>query len=275
MTPTELDLPLTPSAEQIRRREFATIRRGYDPDQVKAYLGQIADQIETLEEQARVAKLEVSVTGVPATAEAEGRAPEIPGPETAVPGAEPAAPDPYVVLSERLADLMRVAEQHAEETRQEAAEEARRVIEEAQQEADSIRLDAQSKAESVRQEAGELLHKSSAEAEKMVSGLASRRESLLSELERMRQRLLGVAESLDAIASEPSKVIMPAAATSLPVSQLFDPAAAATSGPVASGSAIPAGADLFADPEFADLWDPPGGSGGTASRADLEDGTES
>ena len=31
----DLDLPLLPSAEQIRRREFATVRRGYDPDQVR------------------------------------------------------------------------------------------------------------------------------------------------------------------------------------------------------------------------------------------------
>jgi len=34
----DLDLPLLPSAEQIRRREFATVRRGYDPDQVREYL---------------------------------------------------------------------------------------------------------------------------------------------------------------------------------------------------------------------------------------------
>ena len=47
MSATELDLPLLPSAEQIRRREFATIRRGYDPEQVRdvdgvAYLSVIA-----------------------------------------------------------------------------------------------------------------------------------------------------------------------------------------------------------------------------------------
>ena len=38
MSATELDLPLLPSADQIRRREFATIRRGYDPEQVRDYL---------------------------------------------------------------------------------------------------------------------------------------------------------------------------------------------------------------------------------------------
>ena len=33
MSATNLDLPVLISAEQIRRREFVTIRRGYDPDQ--------------------------------------------------------------------------------------------------------------------------------------------------------------------------------------------------------------------------------------------------
>ena len=54
---TRLDLPLLPSAEQIRRRMFARVRRGFDPDQVRDYLLQIADQIETLEGEVREARL--------------------------------------------------------------------------------------------------------------------------------------------------------------------------------------------------------------------------
>ena len=46
---SDLDLPLLPSAEQIRRRKFATVKRGYDPDQVHEYLNQVAIQVETLE----------------------------------------------------------------------------------------------------------------------------------------------------------------------------------------------------------------------------------
>src|SRR4029453_7511742 len=49
----DLDLPLLPSAEQIRRREFATGRRGYDPDQVREYLQGVAGQVETLERELR------------------------------------------------------------------------------------------------------------------------------------------------------------------------------------------------------------------------------
>ena len=43
MPTSDLDMPLLPSAEQISRREFATVRRGYDPQQVRAYLTSIAN----------------------------------------------------------------------------------------------------------------------------------------------------------------------------------------------------------------------------------------
>jgi DivIVA domain-containing protein len=51
MPTSDLDMPLLPSAEQIRRREFATVRRGYDPQQVRAYLTSIANQVGTLEQE--------------------------------------------------------------------------------------------------------------------------------------------------------------------------------------------------------------------------------
>ena len=51
---TDFDLPLFATPDQIRRREFVATRRGYDPDQVRAYLEQLADQIAQLE--ARVAE---------------------------------------------------------------------------------------------------------------------------------------------------------------------------------------------------------------------------
>ena len=56
MPTSDLDLPLLPSAEQIRRREFATLRRGYDPDQVRDYLEAVAVQVETLEKDLKEAR---------------------------------------------------------------------------------------------------------------------------------------------------------------------------------------------------------------------------
>jgi len=41
MSATELDVPVLFSSDQIRRREFVTIRRGYDPHQVRDYLDQL------------------------------------------------------------------------------------------------------------------------------------------------------------------------------------------------------------------------------------------
>src|SRR5262245_6457481 len=60
MSSSELDLSVAPSAEQIRKREFATVRRGYDADQVRDYLRHVADQIQTLEHEAHDAKASVA-----------------------------------------------------------------------------------------------------------------------------------------------------------------------------------------------------------------------
>ena len=58
MPTSDLDMPLLPSAEQISRREFATVRRGYDPQQVRAYLTSIATQVGTLERELSRLRLE-------------------------------------------------------------------------------------------------------------------------------------------------------------------------------------------------------------------------
>ena len=72
MPTSDLDMPLLPSAEQIRRREFATVRRGYDPQQVRAYLTSIANQVGTLERELSQLRLEVG------SAAARDRRPAVP-----------------------------------------------------------------------------------------------------------------------------------------------------------------------------------------------------
>src|SRR5829696_8786577 len=100
---TDLDLPLLPSAEQIRRREFATIRRGYDPDQVRDYLHQVAAQVETLEREVRDAKLGRAkidqVTG--ATVEQATPAATVPSE-----GAARGSDDAYDALAKRFSTLI-------------------------------------------------------------------------------------------------------------------------------------------------------------------------
>jgi len=126
MSSTELDMPLTPSADQIRRREFVSVRRGYDPEQVRTYLTQVGDQVEKLEEQVRVAGAQAA-EALQAKAEAEVAA------EARQLEAPPASTkeDIYTELSERMADMLRTAERHAEDVRKEADEECAKMVAEA------------------------------------------------------------------------------------------------------------------------------------------------
>jgi DivIVA domain-containing protein len=181
MASTRLDLPLLPSAEQIRRRMFARVRRGFDPDQVHDYLMQIADQIETLEDEVREARL---------TAEA-------PEPQPA-----PVQRDPVSEMADRISDIVRTADRHAQERRAEVAEESRTILAEARAEADRIRLDAQSRAEELRQESSDMLSRARAEADRALGSLAVRRQDLLEEFRMMRERLLGVANDLEAVVDD-------------------------------------------------------------------------
>jgi DivIVA domain-containing protein len=178
MSSTELDLPLLPSADQIRRREFATIRRGYDPDQVREYLLQIGRQVETLEHELREARLQA------------GGGPEV----VTVP--EP-PDDPYQRLATRMADVLRSSDEHAERIVQDAREEAAMTLVEARTEADRIRVDAQAHAEEARQEGTETLKNAKTEAERVLSTLSARRETLVEQLQHMQSRLIGVAQDLE------------------------------------------------------------------------------
>lgn len=177
MSSTELDLPVLVSAEQVRRRVFATVRRGYDPDQVRDYLEQVAVQVERMEQIAREARLE---------AEAAHHASLTP------------RADSYEEFASRMADVLRAADQHAERVRREAKEEADRTLSEARADADRVRLDAQSKAEEALAESERLVREARERADRTVAGLASKRENLVEQLQTMQERLLTVARDLEA-----------------------------------------------------------------------------
>ena len=187
MTTSDDLLPPPPNAEQIRRREFATIRRGYDPEQVRTYLASVAEQIEMMEQELNRARLELS------SAAASGE--RMPEAAAATPPAPPAE-DPYEALSKRFAGLIETADQEAEKILSNAKSEARRALEEARSEADRIRVDAQAHAEEGRQEVADLLERATTEADRVLSTLGERRRSLASQLEGMRSKLIAMAEDL-------------------------------------------------------------------------------
>ncbi len=184
MPPTELDLPILASAEQIRRREFVTTRRGYDPDQVREYLAQIADQVEQMEAIVREARLEA---------------------EAAIQAAAAPKADPYEQLASRVAGIIRSADEEAERTRREAQEQAERIIRDARAEADGIALDAQAKAEEAKAEGELALREAREQADRTIAGLATRREGLVDQLAAMQARLLSVAQDLEAAIEPPTR----------------------------------------------------------------------
>ena len=99
----EFDVPVFQSADQIRRREFVATRRGYDPEQVRAYLEQIADQVQTMEQMLRTARMKVEAATGPIAA-----------PKT----------DPYAQVASRVAEAIRVADESAQQMIGEAKQKA-------------------------------------------------------------------------------------------------------------------------------------------------------
>lgn len=253
MSATNLDLPVLISPEQIRRREFVTIRRGYDPEQVRAYLDQLAHQMELMRSMQREAQAE---------AEAALRA-------TAQPRV-----DPYEQLGARVATVIKEADHAAETIRSDAQQDAERLTREARIEADRIRTDAQGKAEEARGRAETAVRMAREETDRTIAGLATRREALVSQLASMRERLIGVAQDLESAME--IKVTMPDLAeisellsdhgagggSGNGVSMRFDPPAVdATSGDagvveetvVVEDAEEEDGADLI-DPSYEELW---------------------
>jgi DivIVA domain-containing protein len=197
---TEIDLVTRRDPKQIRGRRFARVRKGYDPDQVRDFLDEVATWMERLESDLLSAQDE---------AEANARR---------------SAPDPYQQMGSQLAELMRGAEEHAAKARQDADEEAAKQLAEAKRRAEEIRSDAQAQAKRLRTEAQEdaerfrreaheegtqiraeahaALERARAEAEATLAGLTGERERLLSEVRGARQRLSAALTRLDEVLDE-------------------------------------------------------------------------
>jgi DivIVA domain-containing protein len=206
---SDLDLPLLPSAEQIRRRQFATVRRGYDPDQVHDYLNQVALQVEALEGELREQRLAPApaaeaVQEAPAAIEAQ---PVIPPPQPVMaPSADTDAA--YERISKRLTSVLKAADEEAQKLIEQAREEASKLLDAARADADRIRVDAQAKAEEARAQSRDELQRAKAESDRLLGGLEQRRESLLGQMHEMQSRLLAVAQNLE-IPEEGSAQVMP------------------------------------------------------------------
>jgi DivIVA domain-containing protein len=248
---SDLDLPLLPSAEQIRRREFASVRRGYDPDQVRQYLTAVAAQVEALEKELHAER--------PGTTSGE------PAPSGIESIAAPPASDPYEELGKRVATLSPPAAGGATRRVDAAPAAAARMLTAGRAEADRIRLDAQARAEEARQEGADALEKAKIEAERTLSNLSTKREDLVNHLHEMQSRLLSVAQDLESTIEERDAgaaawASRGADATAEPATEpvTAEPTKPQEPGPPDAGDAdetqsVGAGADIV-DPRYEDLW---------------------
>ena len=241
---SDLDLPLQPSAEQIRRREFATVRRGYDPDQVRDYLHQVAAQVESLEQGARERKL--------ATPDAGGG--ETPSSSTERAETAPSEADAYEALAKRFSGLIETADKESSKIIGEAKGEAARILEQARSEADRIRVDAQARAEEARHQGTEALVKAREEADHILSSLSQRREALVEQMHDMRTKLLAVAYDLGSEMDEADEPDTASEVTERPeeAERRRDEASSSAPSPAASPQASKV--DDPIDPRYEDLW---------------------
>lgn len=182
MSATNLDLPVLISAEQIRRREFVAIRRGYDPAQVRDFLDQVADHVQQMESMLRESRMEA---------------------DAAIRAASQPRVDPYTQLAGRVAGVLRAADDEAERSRRDARAEAERILSEARTDADRIRSDAQARAEEMRAEAERILQEARSRADRTIAGLSTKRDALVEQLAAMQERLVGVARDLGSTISAP------------------------------------------------------------------------
>jgi len=262
---SDLDLPLLPSAEQIRRRQFATVRRGFDPDQVQEYLNQVAIQVETLETELRDERLGSSARA------AEGAVKQAPKTASGQAGAPPAPvpADVYEQFSKRFATVLQTADAEAQRVVASAKAEAKKLIEESRAEADRIRLDAQANAEEARTKSAAELDRARVEADRVIGGLEQRRDALSAQMHEMQSRLLSVVKELEVpvaeatttpagpIAQKPPVTPAPPAPTAAPAGKhappATTPAAPKEATPAPVGQASEADEDMV-DPRYEDLW---------------------
>jgi cell division initiation protein len=226
------------SGDQIRQREFATVRRGYDPEQVRAYLTALAVHVESLER---------------ALADARARGARL---ESA-----PPAPDAYEELSKRFAGVLATADAQAEQ-----------VVDQARAEAERIKAEAQARAEEVRIRSSRSLIAAQEESDRMLENLAQRREAMLRQLHDMQSRLLSVADDLEvAIQPTPQPAPPPGDEASPPPRPAQAPASSAPAAAVSPASQPAPVDDLWvstpaSDGDLAGLFDDP-----AADEPDLPD----
>ena len=201
------------SPAQISETSFRTIRKGYDPGEVDAFLADVATALEEARQQATameararaaVARLQ-EVTAAAADAE----------PDTSLTTTESADPAPDAVQipvaeAETISRTLLLAQRTADATIAEARAEADRIVQQATSEAeatiDSTRELSAQMLDDARAKARETTAAERQAAENEVQALVARREFLVGDVDQLerflidqRDRLRGAARQIDAL----------------------------------------------------------------------------
>ena len=196
------------SPAQITEASFRTIRKGYDPEEVDAFLGEVAKALEEARQQATameararaaVARLQEATAAEPAPTEPKP-APTAPSDQIQMPAME----------AETISRTLLLAQKTADSTVAEARAEAERILNEATSEAegtiDSTREMSAQMLEDARSEARRASEIELHDAENEVESLVARREFLVGDVDQLerflidqRDRLRGAARQIEAL----------------------------------------------------------------------------
>lgn len=176
MSTADIDLLGPPQADDLYNPEFAVVLRGYDPEEVRAYVQNVATHIEAIQRQLHDARDQIEAARRQYMAAKEAA---------------------YKQLATQMADLLHTADMEAERLKREGSEEAARTTSEAERIAFQTRREAEDHAEELRQEGEETLWRARAENDRILGGLSVKRDEILKELEATRGRLRGVMASLE------------------------------------------------------------------------------
>jgi DivIVA domain-containing protein len=210
------------TADEIRRRSFSTVDRGYAPGEVREYLARLSEWFADLNVQlSRLRKAGDEV----ATA-------------TAPPSVEVPTHGEAQELAARMAEILRDAEQHASKLREDAEGRATSTLSDAERRSTSMVSDAQQRSAALvaeaeervtamlgdaeqtsnrlRDESGGWAERARAEAEELLTMAHESRATLLAELTSMRAALEGAEARLEAVpvSGEPARATAVAAAVS-------------------------------------------------------------
>jgi cell division septum initiation protein DivIVA len=169
--------PSSVSARGIVRSDFSTVRKGFDPDEVVAHLGRVAEHVADLE--SKVSDLEKRLRDR----------------EAAVPAEEDAREEAYRSVASRVADIVRSFDEEMERARTAALSEADAILAEARADADRVSREA----ERVRTEAQR-------SADDIATALETRRAALLENVRRIRDGLTKTVESAESVLAAADEV---------------------------------------------------------------------